>query len=65
MTKQLGFTQALIRRAIEGAKSAGMNVCAVTVNLDGTITVHHGTQSTLASSSPPDHSTKRSKWADE
>jgi hypothetical protein len=64
MTKPLAFTQAAIRRAVEGVKSAGLNVCAVTVNVDGSITIHHGEQLPLARSPGTIQPAPASKWAD-
>jgi hypothetical protein len=64
MTKPLTFTQAAIRRAVEGAKSAGLNVSAVTVNVDGSITVHQGEQAPLARPPGTIHPVRVSKWAD-
>jgi hypothetical protein len=40
VTKAVPFTQAAVRRAIEGARAAGIEVGAVSVHADGTITVH-------------------------
>lgn len=40
MTSPLPFTAAAVRRAIEGARSAGLEVASVTVHPDGAITTH-------------------------
>jgi hypothetical protein len=40
VTAPLAFSQAAIRRAVEGVKSAGEDVTAVEVRPDGTILVH-------------------------
>lgn len=41
MTKPLPFTAAAVRRAIDGVRLAGLEVRAVSVAPDGTVTVHH------------------------
>jgi hypothetical protein len=64
VTKPIAFTQAAIRRAVEGAKSAGLTVCAVTVNADGSITIHHGEQVSLARPPGTIQPVPVSKWAD-
>ncbi|WP_316176221.1 hypothetical protein [Bradyrhizobium sp. SZCCHNRI1073] len=40
MTRAITFTQAQVRRAVKAAESAGLRVCSVTVNPDGSITVN-------------------------
>jgi tRNA-binding EMAP/Myf-like protein len=42
MTRAITFTQAQVRRAVKAAESAGLRVCSVTVNPDGSITVNSG-----------------------
>lgn len=59
MTKALPFTQAGIRRAVEGARKAGLRVTAI--KPDGTIVVNDGVGKSeeLAPGEPA-----RSKWQD-
>lgn len=62
MTRPLGFTQASVRRAVHGARKAGLRVGCVAVKPDGTILVHD-----TGESAPPPLDTKdtpRSKWED-
>jgi hypothetical protein len=62
MTKPLGFTQASVKRAVDGARKAGLRVGCVAVKPDGTIQVHDTGESApppLDSSAAP-----RSKWED-
>jgi hypothetical protein len=56
MTLKLPFTESAVRRAIEGARKAGLKVNAVTIGQDGSITVHEG--------EPPKSDPPKSKWAD-
>jgi hypothetical protein len=42
MTRAVTFTQAQVRRAIKGTKSAGLPVRSVTINQDGSITIDSG-----------------------
>lgn len=42
MSRNPQFTQAQVRRAVKAAESAGLRVCSVTVNPDGSITVNSG-----------------------
>jgi hypothetical protein len=42
MTRAITFTQAQVRRAVKAAESAGLRVCSVTVNRDGSITINSG-----------------------
>jgi hypothetical protein len=39
MTRAIPFTKARIRRAVEGAESAGMKVRRIIINPDGSITI--------------------------
>ncbi len=48
MTTPLRFTQAAIRRAVKGARSAGLTVQAVRVTPGGDILVHTGDAPPLA-----------------
>lgn len=62
MTKPLRFTQASVKRAVDGARKAGLRVGAVAVKPDGTILVHD-----TGESPPPPVDTghaPRSKWED-
>lgn len=52
MTRALPFTAAAVRRAIEGARSAGLEVTATTVHPDGAVTVHHLPQPVAAQRAP-------------
>jgi hypothetical protein len=62
MTKPLGFTQATVRRAVEGARKAGLRVAGVSVKPDGTITIHDtGDIAPPVLDSAP---APRSKWQD-
>lgn len=42
MKRSVPFTKAQVRRAVQGAESAGLRVRSVTVNPDGSITVNSG-----------------------
>lgn len=62
MTKPLRFTQASVKRAVDGARKAGLRVGCVAVKPDGTILVHDS-----GDSAPPSLDTAnapRSKWED-
>jgi hypothetical protein len=60
MTKPLPFTEAGIRRTILAARKAGLEVSAVSVAPDGTVTVYHGL--VVPPSSSQNH--ESSKWLD-
>jgi hypothetical protein len=62
MTKRLPFTEATIRRTIAAARKAGLEVNAVSVAPDGTVTVFQ--QGGIASPSPSDENSATSKWLD-
>jgi hypothetical protein len=67
MTAALPFTQAAVRRAVEGVKSAGLTVAAVHIDRDGSIVVHTNDAPSLASFRPlaqPADSVSRDKWSD-
>jgi hypothetical protein len=44
MTKPLPFTEASIRRAINGVMKAGLRVTAIEVRPDGTVVVRNGVE---------------------
>ena len=60
MTKSLPFTEASIRRIITAVRKAGLEVNAVSVAPDGTVTVYHGVVAPPASS----QNHENSKWLD-
>jgi hypothetical protein len=60
MTARLHFTEASIRRAVHAARKAGLDVSAVSIAPDGTVTIHSG----LASANPPSENREQSKWLD-
>jgi hypothetical protein len=41
MTKRAPVTEAMIKRTIAAARKSGLDVNAISVSPDGTITVHH------------------------
>jgi hypothetical protein len=61
MTKRLAFTELAIRRAIAAARKEGIDVNAVTVRSDGSITVHKSLEVPLA---PSDNEAERQRWTD-
>jgi hypothetical protein len=62
MTARLAFTEATIKRAVTAARKAGVEVNAVRVEPDGTVTVYQ--QGGIASPSPSDENLANSKWLD-
>lgn len=62
MTKPLPFTAAGIRRAIEGARSAGLEVTAVTVHPDGAVTVHKVDPTPVAAPEVAEHDGQPNAW---
>jgi hypothetical protein len=62
MTKPLPFTESAVRRAVSAARKAGLQVNAVSVAPDGTVTVYQG----LEPFEPPrrDDNKESSEWAD-
>jgi uncharacterized protein GlcG (DUF336 family) len=60
VTKPLPFTEAVVRRAIAAARKAGLEVSAVSIAPDGTVTVF---QQGIASP-PPSGDNAKSKWLD-
>ena len=62
MTKRLAFTEATIKRAVTAARKAGIEVNAVRVEPDGTVTVFQ--QGGIASPPPLDETPSHSKWLD-
>jgi hypothetical protein len=67
MTKSLPFTEIAIQRAIAAVRKAGLEIYAVTVGADGSITVHQHPQS--PASSPPTQTpptqTETDRWTPE
>jgi hypothetical protein len=59
MSRPLPFTEATVRRAIAAARKAGLEVSAVSVARDGTVTVLG-----IASSPPSGENRANSKWLD-
>lgn len=53
MTKRLPFTKAKVRRAVDGARKAGLRVTGVSVAPDGTITVHDAEAPVAPAENPP------------
>jgi hypothetical protein len=41
MTKRAPVTEAMIKRTIAAARKSGLDVNAISISPDGTITVHH------------------------
>lgn len=62
MSKPLPFTAAAIRRAIVGARSAGLEVTAVSVAPDGTVTVHKAPPGPVAATDAPAHDDAAQPW---
>jgi hypothetical protein len=63
MTKPLPFTKARVQRAIAATREAGINVAAVSIHPDGTVTVHSdGLGIAFPVSSP--QTAKTSEWED-
>jgi hypothetical protein len=61
MSRPLPFTEAAVRRAIVAARKAGLEVSAVSIAPDGTVTVF---QQGIASPSPSGEKHAKSKWLD-
>jgi hypothetical protein len=62
MTKSLPFTELTILRAIAAVRKAGLDIYAVTVGADGSITLHQQPQP--AANSPPAQ-TEIDRWTPE
>ena len=60
MTASLPFTEAHVRRAIAAARKAGIEVTAVSIAPDGTVTVYQG----VALVPPSVETPAQSKWLD-
>jgi hypothetical protein len=60
MTARLPFTAAVVVRAVAAARKAGLDVSAVSVAPDGTVTVYNG----VAAPKPPGEDHQQSKWLD-
>lgn len=60
MTAPLPFTENAIRRAVEGARKAGVRVSAVAIGPNGTITIYDALDAKLQS----EQHQSASKWAD-
>jgi hypothetical protein len=63
MTKPLPFTESRVRRAIAAVRKEGLPVSAVTVHVDGSVTVHQGGAGVALPANMPQHDAV-SKWAD-
>jgi hypothetical protein len=61
MSRPLPFTEATVRRAIAAARKAGLEVSAVSIAPDGTVTVF---QQGIASPPPSGENHAQSKWLD-
>jgi hypothetical protein len=62
MTKPMTFTAASIRRAIQGVRTSGERVTAVTIATDGSITVHTTDAASAAIAAEKAHDAEREKW---
>jgi hypothetical protein len=60
MTKALPFTEETIRRAIAAARKEGLDINAVSIRPDGTVTVHKDTEIPLS----PINDRTNAKWLD-
>ena len=60
MTRPLPFTESHVRRAIAAVLKAGLQIGAVSIAPDGTVTIHHG----IAPPFVPAQSNAQSKWLD-
>ena len=56
-------TKAAIQRAIEAAKAAGLQVCAVSVSRDGTVRVETAPERIVDNAVPPMHAAQPKRWA--
>jgi hypothetical protein len=63
VTTRLAFTEATIKRAVAAARKAGVEVNAVSVAPDGTITVHHMPEG-VAQRAVGTHNGSSSEWED-
>lgn len=61
MSRPLPFTEAAVRRAIAAARKAGLEVSAVSIAPDGTVTVF---QQGIAAPLPSGETYAKSKWLD-
>jgi hypothetical protein len=61
VTKPLPFTESTVRRAISGARKAGLQVNAVSIAPDGTVTVFEGLENPSVTI---DDDAERRKWTD-
>jgi hypothetical protein len=64
MTKPLPFTESRVRRAIAAMRKEGLEVSAVSIHPDGTVTIHRGTVTPVAVLYEPTQDRAPSKWAD-
>jgi hypothetical protein len=62
MTKLLPFTEAAVRRAVSAARKAGLQVGAISIAPDGTVTVYQCEP--LAPPVAPTQNAPPSKWAE-
>jgi hypothetical protein len=63
MTKRLAFTESTIKRAVAAARKAGLDVNAVSISPNGTITVHHMPEA-VARPGVETHNGSSSDWED-
>jgi hypothetical protein len=61
MSRSVPFTEASVRRAIAAARKAGLEVVAVSIAPDGTVTIF---QQGIASPPSSGENFARSKWLD-
>ena len=60
MTKPLPFSEQTIRKAIAAARKEGLDINAVSIRPDGTVTVHKDTEPLLS----PNNDRTNAKWLD-
>ena len=60
MSKALSFTESAVRRAINAARKAGLQVSAISIAPDGTVTVFQG----LVAQEPSKQASEAAEWVD-
>jgi hypothetical protein len=60
VTKPLPFTESRVRRAIAAVRKEGLEVSAVSIHPDGTVTIYQG----VAAPATPAQDDAKSKWLD-
>jgi hypothetical protein len=63
MTKRAPVTEAMIKRTIAAARKSGLDVNAISISPDGTITVHHLPEG-VAQPVAGTHNGSSSEWED-